>query len=1633
MKDLQTLTQTGELSPAKSRLLERALAGAPRSSQPSRIPTRRQDAPAPLSLGQEQIWFFSQLSPELGIYNEGATIRRRGPLDVEALRLALDEFVRRHEIWRTCFPLTDGGPVQVVLPPPHHELPLTDLSGLPREEREAEAVRLATEDARAPYDLAHGPLVRPRLVRLAEDDHRLFLGLHHIVFDGVSLYRIMLPELVALYEAFAAGRPSPLAEPELQFGDYAAWQREASEEATLRALEYWRHQLAGELPAGQLPLDHERPPAQGFRGEIEHLEVGRDLVQRLRELAVEQEVSLFMVLSAAFTTLLHRYSGADDVIYGTPVDVRNRPELQSMLGFCLNVAVVRTEVRGDPGFRELLRRVRDVTLSALTHEVPFDRLVRELRPERDLSANPLFQVMFGLEPPSPQVDSDWGVHQMDVGVGTAKFDLNLEQDERPEGHVSCRFVYNADLFDRETVRRLAGHWLNLLEAIATDPGRRLSELPMLGDTESRRLLVEWNSTEAEIPEISLDGLVERQVAERPDETAVEFEGSALTYRELDERANRLAHRLRELGAERDRPVAICVERGLDMVVAVLATLKSGAPYLPLDPTHPAERLALMVEDSGASVVVTQSWLLGRLPRRAGSTATLCVDQEADRLAGLPASRPQGGAAPGDVAYLIYTSGSTGRPKGVLVPHRGAVNTVLAMAEALDFGPPDALLAVTTLSFDISVLELFMPLALGGRVVIGGPRSASDPQELSSLLSRSAATLLQATPSTWRMLVQSGWEGAPGLTALSGGEPLPRDLADQVLDRCGAVWNGYGPTETTIYSTLARVERGDRVTIGFPISNTRLHVVDRHGNRLPVGVPGELWIGGAGVTRGYHGRPELTADRFVSDPFSSVAGERLYRTGDLVRMLEGGEVEHLGRIDQQVKVRGYRIEPGEIEALLLEHPAVREAVVVSHELSPGDVRLAAYLVAVGAPAPETEELRDRLRSRLPEYMVPSAFLILQGLPRTTSGKLDRKALPEPQAAYASRPVEHARSELEAALTEIWAGVLGLTEVSREDDFFALGGHSLLAVRLVNEVERRFERSLPLSAIFQQGSTVAGQARLLEESTAAAAQVSPLVVPVRSTGSREPLYVVQPDQSGLLALRHLLNRLDGEQPVTAIVPRTEDGRFDPERGIDTMATEMLAALRATQPHGPYRLAGFCLGGLIAYEIARRLREQGEEVAFLGLLDTMTPDISLALADAAETASGRLRERLMTDRRRWPQALLTRLRSLVGARHPMAETAAVDIGGAASVIREHRFEACDAPLTVIASRWYGRWAGDPSLGWRRRHAGLIAVEAVPGDHNSVLLKPHVARLSAALKRALEDARPETEPEVWSLPAAAPPEGALLKIGSAGGYGDGICRVSVVIPARNEAANLPHVLPRVPRWVDELILVDGNSTDATVEVARRLWPGLKTVRQHGKGKGDALCQGFEAATGDIVIALDADGSTDPAEIPIYVGALQGGADFVRGSRYIQGGGSADLSLFRSLGNMALTLVVRLLYRNRFSDLCYGYTAFWRRLLPVLEPEAPGFEIEAQLNARALARGLRVFEVPSFERLRISGSSNLRAIPDGWRVLKTILAERLAHQTPARPAEPSLEVWGPALPIQCEQPQLPAEPRAPVDKEEGC
>jgi amino acid adenylation domain-containing protein len=1034
----------------------------------------------------------------------------RGRLDPGALAKAVNDVVRRHETLRTTFGTSNGRPVQRIAAEVRIDLPVLDLGALPSAARETEARRIAAAEARQPFDLIHGPLLRVALVRLAADDQLVLVTLHHIVSDGWSL-DLFVRELAAFY---GGAVPPPLP---VQYADYAAWQRRRLAGPALRAeIEHWRQILEGAPAVLELQADHPRPPVLTYRGGVQGFDLPAPLAAGLTAFGRRHDATLFMVLLAAFQILLARLTGREDLVVGTPVANRDREETEGLIGFFMNTLVLRTSLTGEPGLAGLLPRVRETALAAYAHqELPFEKLVEELKPARDLAHAPLFQVMFSLRratPPPAFLGLELGtIPGDDPDTGTAKFDLTLSLVEGVEG-LGGGIEHNRDLFDPSTVHRLAGHYAILLAAAVADPGRPLWELPLLTAGESAQLLKEWNNTAEPLPsEPAVHRWIEAQARRRPEAVAVEQRERQLTYAELDARADHLAERLRALGVGPERRVALCVERSPEMVVAVLAVMKAGGAWVPLDPGHPQERLRWILEDTGWPLLVATPgerqaelarevgavvWVdveppegasarsPGREPRERGP---LHVPEPSERATADALPPPPGASSTDDLlAYILFTSGSTGRPKGVQVARRGLANFLASMAVRPGLGEDDVLLAVTTLSFDISGLELLLPLITGARVVVASRDVAADGPRLAAALASHGATAMQATPATWRLLLESGWAPPAGFKVLCGGEALPGDLAARLGAGGAVVWNLYGPTETTIWSAIERVgadavERSV-VPLGRPIANTQIHLLGSRGEAVPAGVPGELLIGGAGAARGYVGRPDLTAERFVPDPWGA-PGSRLYRTGDLARRLADGRLEFLGRLDHQVKIRGFRIELGEIEAALADHPAVRHAVVVDREAGLGDRRLVAYAeVEAGrtlTPLTVTE-VRLFLRARLPEYMLPAAFVPLDRLPLNPSGKVDRRALPEPGSG---RPALDAafvapREGLETTLAAFWGEILGVDRVGIHDNFFELGGHSLLLVRLHGRIAGELGTDLSLLELFEH-PTVAALARRLEE--------------------------------------------------------------------------------------------------------------------------------------------------------------------------------------------------------------------------------------------------------------------------------------------------------------------------------------------------------------------------------------------------------------------------------------------------------------------------------------------------------------------------------------------------------------------------
>jgi amino acid adenylation domain-containing protein len=1035
---------------------------------------------ANVSYAQERLWFLDQWQPGNLAYNISVAYRLIGSLDVPALERSLNEIIRRHEILRTTFATVDGRPAQIVAPSPSVRLLVVDLRDF-SEERAAQVQRLAMEETQHPFDLAKGPLLRVTLLRLANTEQALLITAHRIVFDDWSI-GVFNQELATLYEACSARKSSPLPDLPIQYADYADWQRQWLQGKALEEqLAYWKQRLDGRLSPLELPTDRPRPAVQTFRGARYAFVLNESLSGALRDMSRREDATLFALLLTAFKVLLYRYTEQKDIVVGFPVAARGRSETEKMIGPLLNMLVLRTDLSGASDFRALLGRVREAISGALAHQaLPFEKLVDVLQPERDLSRTPLFQVVFVFQNTRRKALalSDLTVDPIEFDSGTTLFDLTLSVEEAEQGFRGS-IEYNTDLFNAGTIARMAEYFQTLLKGIAANPEQRLSQLPLLTEGERYQLLVEWNNTRNDYPrDRCIHHLFEAQVRQTPHATALVFGDRQLTYSELNRQASQLAHYLQTKGVGPEVLVGILLERSVEMVICLLAVLKAGGVYLPLDPTHPKERLEFMLADSRAAVLLTHS----RLQSLCHQAQVVCVDTEWEHIITMSQTALASAVAPENLAYAIYTSGSTGRPKGVQICHQAVVNFLEAMRHEPGLTAKDILLSVTTLSFDIAALESFLPLGVGACLVLASQEMATDATQLMRRLACGDITVMQATPTTWHMLLASGWQGNQRMKILCGGETLSRELAAQLLPRSAALWNMYGPTETTIWSSVYQVtgKEDASIPIGRPIANTEFYLLDEYFQPLPVGIPGRLYIGGAGVARGYLNRPGLSAERFVPHPFSQTAGARLYDTGDLARYREDGSIEYTGRADFQVKVRGFRIEPGEIEAALEQHSQVQRAVAVVREDVPGDRRIVAYCVPSSEQKPAVNDLRCHVQEILPEYMVPSVFIILDAMPLTPGGKVDRRALPVPESA---RPdLEEAfvvpATQLEKEVAGIWGELLGFGQIGLHDNFLELGGHSLLAIQLVFRINQAFQVDVSLREVLTEGLTVAGLVNVIE---------------------------------------------------------------------------------------------------------------------------------------------------------------------------------------------------------------------------------------------------------------------------------------------------------------------------------------------------------------------------------------------------------------------------------------------------------------------------------------------------------------------------------------------------------------------------
>ena len=1052
------MPDSAPLSEAKRRLLQKYLRGGAGAERDVICP-RPNGVPIPLSFAQQQIWLHEQMASDVPFYNETMTVYRHGPLDLVTLERCLLEIIRRHEIWRTTFEVINGEPVQIVHPAPRViPLPLVDLRKMQGAEREAEGIRLAREDARRPFSLKNGPLLRALLIRIDNEQFRLYMTVHQIIFDAVTAYRVFLPELATLYEAFAAGQASPLPELPIQYGDFACWQRKRwPDHDGAEHLGYWRTQLAGEISPLQWPNDRPRPSIETHRGAIQRFALPAHLVRNLRCLSQQEGVSVYMTLLAGFVALLHRFTGQEDITLGSLSAGRDQAALEPLLGYFVNPLTLRVNLAGNPTFREVLSRVRGVVLDALAHQdAPFPHVVRELRYRPDPSRNPLFQVILSQQPKVPNIAPGWDLATEEVSNGGSKLDLVVVLDDRRDS-IFGPITYNPDLFDDATITRTVGNWATLLAGAVADPGKHVSELPMLTEDERNQILVSWNNTRVDYPkELCLPQLVEAQVERTPNATAVVYEQDQLSYRELNARANQVANYLRKLDVGPDVLVGICMERSLEMVVGMLGILKAGGAYLPFDLEYPKERLRMVFDDSRVPILLTQQRLLSRLP--ATAARVMCLDAGWEDIAGQSTSNPDCVPGPQNLAYALYTSGSTGRPKGVLNIHRGIVNRLLWMQDAYQLTPADRVLQKTPYSFDVSVWEFFWPLIAGACLVVAKPGEHKDADYLVDSIRRNKITTLHFVPSMLEVFLEvRGLEACSSLKrVICSGEALPSDVQKRFFARLSAeLHNLYGPTEAAVDVTSWRCRaesQGPVVPIGRPISNVQIYILDQNLQPVPVGVKGELHIGGVALARGYLNRPELTAQKFITDPFSPEPGARLYKTGDLARYRPDGNIEFHGRIDDQVKIRGFRIELGEIEAVLHECPAVRDARVTVREEPSGNPCLVAYIVPALDTAFTLEEIRRHLKDKLPNYMMPT-LVLLDKLPLTPNGKFDRRTLPPPERPETEEPFEGPRDAVEQLLARIWTEVLGVKRVGIYDHFFDLGGHSLKAMQVIARIQNQ----------------------------------------------------------------------------------------------------------------------------------------------------------------------------------------------------------------------------------------------------------------------------------------------------------------------------------------------------------------------------------------------------------------------------------------------------------------------------------------------------------------------------------------------------------------------------------------------------
>ncbi len=1146
-------------------------------------------ARSPTSFVQQRFWFLDQLETNNASNNIIYAYQIEGMLNVLALQKALEQIIERHEILRTRFELEEDKPVQITESQANYQCFNVNLP-----QSQERIWELIQQEAQRPFNLALGPLLRVNLYQLSEQSYILLIVIHHIVFDGWSK-DVFFKELADLYQEEVSGQSVSLPALPIQYADFAIWQKQWLEgERTKSAIEYWKKQLAGIPDCLRLPIDNPHPDQKKYKGRKHAFILDKEITDPIRSLSKEKGVTLFMILLSAWSVLLYRYSGQPDLVIGTPIANRNLQEIENLIGCFINTLPLRITIEDSKSFEQLLEEVKTTALEAYDYQdFPFEKIVEVLQPERNLSNTPLFQVMFVLQhTPNNKIEiQGLKLTPLDIDNGTAKFDLTLSITETPTELKGC-FEYNVDIFTANKIEAMVGHFQTLLKEILNDTTQEIGKLTLLTQAERHQLLVEWNDTKVDYPAgKSIYQLFEEQVEKTPEAIALVFQEQELTYQQLNNRANRLAHYLISLGVKPETLVGICIERSFEMIVGLLGILKAGGAYVPLDPSYPLERLNYMLEDSAVDILVTQEKLLESLPPNAAKLVFL--DRDWETINQSSANNPVTSVSSDNLAYVIYTSGSTGKPKGVLVLQKGVVRLV-KKTNYVDLTVDEVLLQLAPISFDASTWEIWGSLLNGAKLVIY-PNEAISLQTLGNVLKRYKVTTLWLTSGLFNLIVDEKLEDLKGMKKLlAGGDVLSIFHVQKVLSElkdCQLI-NGYGPTENTTFSCCYSVKKDyqlvNSVPIGKPINNTQVYILDSHLQPVPIGVAGELHVGGDGLARGYLNNPELTAEKFIDNPFGD---GRLYKTGDLACYLPDGNIEYLGRIDNQVKIRGFRIELGEIETVLNSHPQIQQAIVIAREDEPGNKQLVAYLIT-NEETIDSRELQNFLKGTLPEFMMPSLFVSLDSLPLTPNGKVDRRALPVPKRTK-HRTKENAapRTPNEVFIAKIWAEILNLENIGIYDNFFELGGHSLMVPKLFLRIANSININLPLSTIFY-APTVEEMAKIIAQTEENKAFYSSLV-PLQTRGNKPPLFLIHACNGETFIYRTLAQKLGPEIPVYGLQAVGLDEKQEPHQSVEAMASHYLKELITIQPNGPYFLGGKHIGALIALEIAQRLVAQDQQV--------------------------------------------------------------------------------------------------------------------------------------------------------------------------------------------------------------------------------------------------------------------------------------------------------------------------------------------------------------------------------------------------------------------------------------------------------